>query len=67
LILLSILGINLPVAGLDDVLQGNIWAVTDPEHRSSKRQKDLADIARLIENYPELRNKIPAEILAQLI
>src|ERR1700730_1082733 len=63
----DILGINLPVAGLENVLQGKIWAVTDPERPSSKRQKDLADIARLIENYPELRDKIPAEILARLI
>jgi hypothetical protein len=63
----DILGINLPVAALEDVLQGKIWAVTDPGRRSSKRQKDLADIARLIENYPELRDKIPAEILTRLI
>ena len=63
----DILGINLPVAGLENVLQGKIWAATDPERRSSKRQKDLADIARLIENYPELQDKVPAEILARII
>jgi hypothetical protein len=63
----DILGVRLPVAGLEDILQGKIWAATDPERRSSKRQKDLADISRLIENYPELREKVPAEILARLI
>jgi len=63
----EILGVSLPVAGLENVLQGKIWAATDPESRSSKRQEDLADIAGLIENYPELREKVPAEILARLI
>ncbi|HXV97814.1 MAG TPA: nucleotidyl transferase AbiEii/AbiGii toxin family protein, partial [Anaerolineae bacterium] len=51
----NILGITLPVAHLEDVLQGKIWAVQDPTRRASKRQKDLADIARLLETYPNLR------------
>ncbi len=63
----EVLGISLPVASLEDVLQGKIWAVTDPERRASKRQKDLADIARIIEVYPQLRSRIPVEILARLL
>jgi hypothetical protein len=63
----EVLGISLPVASLEDVLQGKIWAVTDPERRASKRQKDLADIARIIEVYPQLRSRIPIEILARLL
>lgn len=35
--------------------------------RASKRQKDLADIARLIETYPHLKPDIPRDILAQLV
>ncbi|MCS7039501.1 MAG: hypothetical protein NZP34_07855 [Caldilineales bacterium] len=35
-------------------------------HRGSKRQKDLADIARLIERYPHLRVRVPTEILTRL-
>lgn len=62
----EVLGVKLPVARLEDVLQGKIWAALDPERRGSKRQKDLADIARLIERYPHLREKVPAEILARL-
>jgi len=61
-----VLGIELPVADISDVLQGKIWAASDATRRASKRQKDLADIARLIESYPELRSRVPDEILDKL-
>jgi hypothetical protein len=63
----GVLGLTLPVAAIEDVLQGKIWAFQDPQRRASKRQKDLADIARLIEARPELRDRIPAEILERLV
>lgn len=63
----DVLGIKLPVASLEDVLQGKIWAALDSTRRPSKRQKDLADIARLIEAYPPMRQKVPDEILARLV
>ena len=63
----EVLGLLLPVASLEDVLQGKIWAAQDPERRGSKRQKDLADIARLIEAYPELRSRVPEDILSRLL
>jgi len=63
----DVLGVRLPVAGLEDVLQGKIWAVTDKTRRPSKRQKDLADIARLLESHPVLRGRVPADILATLL
>lgn len=62
----EVLGIVLPVAHVEDVLQGKIWAVSDPDRRASKRQKDLADIARLVEAHPDLRAHVPAEILERL-
>ena len=62
----EVLGLALPVASLADTLQGKIWAALDPDRRGSKRQKDLADIARLIEAYPDLRAQVPAELLARL-
>ncbi len=61
------LGMPLKVAALEDVLQGKIWAAQDPERRGSKRQKDLTDIARLIESYPQLRARVPDEILQRLM
>lgn len=63
----EVLGITVPVARLEDVLQGKIWAALDPTRRPSKRQKDLADIARLLEVAPELRARVPAEVLARLV
>lgn len=63
----NVLGMSLPVASLEDVLQGKIWAVSDSEPRGSKKQKDLADIARILESYPELRNNVPQEILSKLL
>jgi hypothetical protein len=62
----EVLGLPLPVAAVEDVLDGKIWAVQDPERRPSKRRKDLLDIERLIEAHPRLRARVPAEILAQL-
>lgn len=63
----EVLGLRLPVAAIEDVLRGKVWAAQDPGRRPSKRQKDLADIARLIEAYPRLRPQIPAEILSRLV
>jgi len=63
----DVLGIRLPVASPEDILQGKIWAAIDSSRRPSKRQKDLADIARLIEAYPHMRQKVPDEILARLV
>jgi hypothetical protein len=55
------------VADVADVLQGKIWAAMDEERRGSKRQKDLADIARLVEAYPDLRKVLPQEISRLLL
>jgi hypothetical protein len=52
-------GEHLPVASIDDVLAGTIWAASDPQRRASTRQKDLADIARLIEVRPSLGAHVP--------
>lgn len=62
----EVLGLNLPVAKVEDVLQGKIWAASDPERRVSKRRKDLLDIERLLEAYPHLRQLVPQEILDRL-
>lgn len=64
---LDVLGLTLPVASVDDVLQGKLWAVQDPDRRASKRQKDLADIARLIERYPHLRDRVPEGVRTKLL
>jgi hypothetical protein len=62
----DVLGYKMKVATIEDVLQGKIWAYSDVQRRMSKRQKDLADIVRLIEVYPDLVDKVPAEIRDKL-
>ncbi len=63
----EVLGVTLQVAAVDDVLQGKLWAFLDETRRGTKRQKDLADIGRLIEAYPYLRDRVPAEVLERLV
>jgi hypothetical protein len=63
----QVLGLSLPVAGLEDVLRDKVWAVQDSARRGSRRQKDLADIARLLEAYPRLSDQVPEEIRARLL
>lgn len=53
----DVLGVSLPVAAIEDVLQGKIWAAG---------RKDLLDIERILEAYPLLRERVPAEILTKL-
>lgn len=62
----DVLGVRLPVASREDLMRGKVWAALDPVPRGSMRQKDLADIARLIESYPDLRALVPSEILDRL-
>ncbi|MDI6793232.1 MAG: hypothetical protein QME81_10255 [bacterium] len=58
----KVMGYEMKVAILEDVLQGKIWAYSDEQRRKSKRQKDLADIFRLVETYPHLKDLLPESI-----
>ena len=62
----DVLDYDLPVARIEDVLEGKIWAALDLDRRASKKSKDLSDIARLIEFSPTLRDHVPAELLAKI-
>jgi hypothetical protein len=62
----EVLGLKLPVAAAADVLQGKVWAVSDPHRRASKRGKDILDIGRLIDAFPELSSNVPPKILERL-
>ena len=59
-------GILLRVASLEDTLAGKILAWGDAERRQSKRIKDFADIARLVESHPELWDRLPDKLKAQV-
>ena len=59
-------GILMRVASLEDTLAGKIKAWSEPERRPSKRIKDLADIARLIEAHPQLGALLPENLRKRL-
>jgi hypothetical protein len=62
----EVLGLELSVASLGDLLQGKIWAASDPTRGATARQKDILDTARLIEKYPHLRPRVPADLLKRI-
>lgn len=59
-------GILLRVASLEDTLRGKIKAWSDPDRRQSKRIKDLADIARLVEAHPQLWHALTGDLQRQV-
>jgi hypothetical protein len=50
------------VASLEDTLKGKMMAWKDNERRQSKKIKDLADIARLVESHNELWEKLDPDL-----
>jgi hypothetical protein len=48
------------------MLQDRIDAWSDPKRRQSKRLKDLADIARLVEAHPKLWESLTDELRSQI-
>ncbi len=62
----GVLGLRLPVATLEDTLQGKIWAAMDSSRSSAWRRKDMADIARLLGVSSDLQSRVPQSILIKL-
>lgn len=62
----NVLGYTMRVARVEDVLQGKVWAYLDTTRRKSKRQKDLADIFRIVEKFPQLEATLPPSIQEEL-
>jgi hypothetical protein len=60
----NVLGYDMMVATIEDVLKGKLWAYMDETRRKSKRQKDLADISRLVETHPDLLTYLPDTVRA---
>ena len=50
---------------MHDVVQGKLWAYSDPRRRLSKRKKDELDLIRPAEKYPELKASYPSELRDQ--
>lgn len=63
---MNVLGVEVPVATLENIVRGKVWAWQDKARRASKRKKDELDLMRIAEAHPEMRNAIPREIVQQL-
>ena len=62
----EVLGQQVPVASLENIVAGKIWAWSDERRRLSKRKKDELDLIRIAEAYPDFREVMPGEIRQQL-
>ncbi len=58
----EVMDLPLPIADPHDLLTSKVAAAREPTRRTSKHLKDLADIARLIEAFPELLAEVPEDI-----
>ena len=62
----DVLGQQVPVASLTNIVRGKVWAWSDQKRRLSKRKKDELDLIRILESYPQLSNLMPPEITSQV-
>jgi hypothetical protein len=62
----TLFGVEMPVAALEDVVQGKVWAATDPARRKSKRAKDEADLIRLAEVHLVVFDLVPPGLVPAL-
>ncbi len=58
----EVLGYKLRVASIEDVFKSKIASAVEPERRQSKRVKDYADLLRLMEVKPDLKELLPDEL-----
>ena len=62
----ELFGVRLPVGALEDLVQGKLWAATDPQRRASKRAKDEADLVRICESHSRILSLVPRGLFARI-
>ena len=62
----KVLGLPVKVAAVENIIAGKVAAWSDPQRNAAKRYKDAADLVRLLETYPNLKNLFPAQIVADV-
>ncbi len=63
----EVLGLVLPVAAPEDLVEAKVAAAGDPRRPPSKRMKDILDLARLVGAFPSLAERIPEPLRAQVL
>lgn len=61
-----VLGHEVPVARLEDLVRDKLWAATDERRRPTKRAKDRLDLARIGEAYPAMLPLIPRGLVPEV-
>lgn len=65
-VLRPVFGLDVPVAALADVVQGKLWAWSDPSRRPTKKLKDRLDLLRLAEaHFAEVVPLLPDELRSE--
>src|SRR2546425_8075721 len=62
----ELFGVRLPVARLEDLVQGKLWALQDPDRRASKKLKDKTDLVRICESHRLIVALIPAGLIQEV-
>ena len=62
----TVLGRKLFVAAPEDLIVLKVAAYQEPTRRRTKREKDRVDIIRLVEAFPNLKDKLSSEIQREL-
>jgi hypothetical protein len=62
----ELFGVRLPVAALEDLVQGKLWALADPQRRASKKAKDKADLIRICESHARIVPLVPPGLLPEV-
>ncbi len=62
----KVFDISMPVAAVEDVVQGKLWALQDEKLRPSKRLKDRTDLVRLCESHARLIGLIPIGLIPEV-
>ena len=65
-VLKQVFGVDVPVAALEDLVQGKLWAWNDPSRRAGKHLKDGSDLVRLAEAHPEVLPMLPAVLREEI-
>ena len=67
-LLRPVFGLDVPVASLPDVVQGKLWAWSDPMRRPTKKLKDKLDLMRLAEAWPtEVEPLLPSDLRVEAV
>ena len=64
-VLRPVLGFDVPVASLPDLVAAKLAAWSEPRRRPNKQRKDELDLLRLAEVYPDVVDEMLPEVLRQ--